>query len=247
MAMSVVYGTAFGGVISENRGGVVSVYVPDTLGNTIGLINSAGTLTDRWTYWPFGETNARTGTNATPLTFLGIIGYFQDVASKLLYVRARHLRVDLARWLTVDPKWPNQRAYVYAGDRPAKYADPSGLWPWDACGIVDWGLASCSGEMDAQCTQACGRTCSPVLSCWKFAGSCDFNCVCGPPTANCIGSLGVGSSGHDCLGMCMEDLAQDCFGGTWQQMISCLAFATTVCVAICFALLSATANVGSRS
>src|SRR5580692_7372920 len=118
MAMSVVYSNFCGMVVSENRGGAVSDYVQDTLGSTIGLMDSAGALTDRWEYWPYGEVVSRTGTNPTPLTFLGVIGYFQDVLSKLFYVRARHLRPDLARWLTVDPKWLNDLAYAYAGNRP---------------------------------------------------------------------------------------------------------------------------------
>ncbi len=52
MAMSVVYSNAFGGIIAKNRGGVVSDYVQDPLGSTIGLMDSTGTLTDRWEYWP---------------------------------------------------------------------------------------------------------------------------------------------------------------------------------------------------
>jgi len=114
-------------VVSETRSGVESDYIGDPLGSTIGLMNSAGTMTDRWEYWPYGEVVSRTGTNATPLTFLGVIGYFQDILSKLFYVRARHLRVDLARWLTVDPLWPGQAAYTYVANMPAGKADPSGL------------------------------------------------------------------------------------------------------------------------
>lgn len=130
MAMSVVYGNAFGGIISENRGGTVSAYVPDPLGSTIGLMNSAGTLTDSWTYWPYGEVRTRSGSNATPFTFLGTLGYFLDTLNKLFYVRARFLRPDLARWLTVDLMWPCQRSqYAYVRDMPVKMRDPSGLAP----------------------------------------------------------------------------------------------------------------------
>jgi hypothetical protein len=106
MAMPVVYSNFCGRVVSETRGGVESDYVSDPLGSTIGLMNSAGTMTDRWEYWPYGEVVSRSGSNPTPLTFLGVIGYFRDVLDKLLYVPARHLRADLARWLTVDALWP---------------------------------------------------------------------------------------------------------------------------------------------
>ena len=119
-------------VVSETRNGVESDYVCDTLGSTIGLLNSAGTMTDRWEYWPYGEVISHTGTSVTPLTFLGVTGYFQDVLNKLTYVRARHLRVDQTRWLTVDPMWPVQLPYTYVGNVPVAKSDPSGLSP--ACG-----------------------------------------------------------------------------------------------------------------
>lgn len=127
MAMSVVYSNFCGMVVSETRGGVVSDYVSDPLGSTIGLMNSSGTMTDRWEYWPWGEVASRTGTSVTPLTFLGVLGYFKDVLDKLFYVRARHLRVDLARWLTSDPLWPSEAAYEYVENNPEVIADPSGL------------------------------------------------------------------------------------------------------------------------
>lgn len=125
-------------VVSETRGGVESDYISDPLGSTIGLMNSSGTMTDRWEYWPYGEVVSRTGTSVTPLTFLGVIGYFQDVLSKLFYVRARHLRADLARWLTVDQFWPSQEPYSYTDCDPLTKSDPSGLGGWFPHGPGNW-------------------------------------------------------------------------------------------------------------
>src|SRR5580700_1431914 len=127
MALSVVYSNFCGRVVSETRGGVESDYISDPLGSTIGLMDSAGTMTDRWEYWPYGEVVSRTGSNATSLTFLGVLGYFQDILSELFYVRARHLRVDLVRWLTVDRIWPDQQPYGYANNSPTSMSDSSGL------------------------------------------------------------------------------------------------------------------------
>ena len=67
-----------------------------------------------------------------------MLGYFQDIASKLSYVRARFLRTDLARWLTVDPLWPSQPSYTYVVDQPTVYTDPTGLWKTQA----DFGVCS---------------------------------------------------------------------------------------------------------
>ena len=129
MAMSVVYSNFCGMVVSETRGGVESDYVHDTLGSTIGLMDNTGTLTDRWEYWPYGEVVSHTGSNPTPLTFLGVIGYFKDVLDKLYYVRARHLRTDLGRWLSSDPTWPSEPAFAYVNNSPTTLTDPSGLKP----------------------------------------------------------------------------------------------------------------------
>ena len=150
MAMSVVYSNAFGGVFAENRGGVVSIYVPDTQGSTIGLVSSSGVLTDRWVYWPYGEVASRSGTNVTPLTWLGTLGYFLDALPKLFYVRARHLRADLARWLTVDPLWPEQPAYSYCGGKPSWVTDPSGLQKK----ILPW-VPPCNSLQDTICYVQC--------------------------------------------------------------------------------------------
>jgi RHS repeat-associated protein len=128
MAMSVVYSNFCGMVVSETRGGVESDYVSDPLGSTVGLMNSVGTMTDRWEYWPYGEVISHTGSSTTPLTFLGVLGYFKDILDKFFYVRARHLRVDLARWLTVDPLWPIEPPYSYVRNSPVNSIDPTGLW-----------------------------------------------------------------------------------------------------------------------
>jgi len=139
MAMSVVYSNAFGGIIAENRGGAVSTYLRDTLGSTIGLMNSAGSLTDRWEYWLYGEIIKHSGSSATPFTFLGVVGYFVDLAVGLYYVRMRHLSASLGRWLTVDPQWPSQQAYGYCASQPCTCIDPSGE---DFC---ETGYAYCQG------------------------------------------------------------------------------------------------------
>ena len=180
MAMSVVYSNAFGGVFAENRGGVVSIYVPDTQGSAIGLVSSSGVLTDRWVYWPYGEVAQRTGTNVTPLTWLGTLGYYLDQVSKLFYVRARHLRADLARWLTVNPLWPRQQAYPYVGCAPALSVDPTGQKKCIACALL---LGQLPSDSDA----------GPLLICLQKNGSTPSG------IRGCLDEYGTGVNGWDLL------------------------------------------------
>jgi RHS repeat-associated protein len=125
--MSATYLTMNGMIVHENRSGVQRDYVPDTQGSTAALVDNTQTLTDQWEYWPYGEVSAKTGTSATPFSFVGTLGYFSDHIDKLSYVRARNLRVDLCRWLTIDPQWPEELSYVYVADQPSSRKDPTGL------------------------------------------------------------------------------------------------------------------------
>jgi RHS repeat-associated protein len=129
MPMSVAYTTIDGEIVSESRGGVTRAYVPDTNGNTAALLDESGNITDTYSYWPFGEIRNHVGTSQTPFTYGGTLGYYLDLLNYFLYIRARYLRQALARWQTVDPLWPQQRAYAYCFANPLIYVDPRGDEP----------------------------------------------------------------------------------------------------------------------
>jgi RHS repeat-associated protein len=125
MPMSVVYATVNGRLVQENRGGVVTRYVPDTLGSVIQTRDAAGNQSSSTTYWPFGEVRASSGNNPSPWGFCGTWGYFKDATARF-YVRARILRADLSKWMTVDPLWPDEDPYTYARGNPTNSVDESG-------------------------------------------------------------------------------------------------------------------------
>ena len=149
MAMAVTYSTFGGRIVSENRGGTQRDYVSDSLGNTVALMDGTG-KTDTWEYWPYGEIASRTGTNVTPFTFIGVLGYFKDVLDKLIYVRARHLRVNLARWQTVDPLWPSEKTYIYVDGKAVYASDSKGLQSSSRSGLPGGGAT-----IDDPCFRAC--------------------------------------------------------------------------------------------
>jgi RHS repeat-associated protein len=128
--MAVVnYTTVNGRILHEDRGGVKTLFMPDTLGNVIETRNmDTGAQTSSTTYWPYGEVRTQTGTNPSPFGFCGVWGYYTQ-AGQPTYVRARYYRPHLGRWQTVDPLWPSQCAYSYSAANPISVTDPTGQEP----------------------------------------------------------------------------------------------------------------------
>lgn len=131
MAMKVRYTVVDGEVLSELRGGVKRDYVPDPLGSTVALLDSTQTITDTFSYWPYGESAGRTGTTPTPFQFVGSFGYYQDGTARN-YVRARNLDKTKGRWITEDYFKEivfDQNAYLYTGINPVSDVDILGFKP----------------------------------------------------------------------------------------------------------------------
>ena len=194
MPMSVTYATINGEIVSENRGGVIRYYVPDTNGNTIALLDESGNVTDTYEYWPFGEIRSHVGPSTTPFTFGGVLGCYSDSWGGI-YMRAREFVPKLARWLTVDPLWPWQLPYVYAGNSPVTQNDPTGM---AACNPVldDFGWIATQvpipshfvlGSTVASYEHPCGP--ADVIACQRKCASL------GLPYGGLSGSVGIGSNG----------------------------------------------------
>lgn len=122
------YFTVEGEILGEDRAGTKRDYVPDPLGSVRALLNSSQSQTDTYSYWPYGETQASTGSSANPMRFIGSLGGRHDHANRS-YFRVRELEKRCSRWLTVDPLWPRSRAYDLAWGNPVSYADPTGMDP----------------------------------------------------------------------------------------------------------------------
>jgi RHS repeat-associated protein len=125
MPMKAIVTNMGGRIVAEERGGTRRLMQHDAMGNVISLINDAGVVTDTYEYWSYGEIRTQTGSSTNPWKFGGAWGYYTDATGRQ-YVRARTLRNDLGRWITVDPLWPSEPAYGYAGNSPLVNVDPSG-------------------------------------------------------------------------------------------------------------------------
>ena len=74
---TVRYSVLEGEIIAEKRAGVRKLYVPDSLGSTVALLDNTQTQTDTFSYWPYGENRTRTGKSSTPFQFVGTEGYYR--------------------------------------------------------------------------------------------------------------------------------------------------------------------------
>jgi RHS repeat-associated protein len=103
-------------------------YVPlvDALGSTVALANSAGVLSTRYTYDPFGNTIVAGTGSSNPSQFTGR----ESDPSGLYFQRARYYSPALHRFISGDPAGLRGgiNLYQYAESDPVDLSDPLGLW-----------------------------------------------------------------------------------------------------------------------
>jgi len=128
-----------GGPLSLRRSGQSRFALPDLQGNVRQLTDSTQTVTDTLTTDAFGVQKASSGSTVNPYKAFGGWGYFTDTPSRL-YVRLRHLRVDLGGWLSRDPAegpW-NRRVNIYSIVDPINHIDPSGAIQIKPAKVPEW-------------------------------------------------------------------------------------------------------------
>ena len=97
------------------------VFLTDALGSTIALTDLTGAIQTTYTYDPFGNVTIGGASNANPYQFTGR----ENDRTGLYYYRARYYSPALQRFISPDPA-ETEPSYVYAGNDPVMYGDPSG-------------------------------------------------------------------------------------------------------------------------
>jgi len=146
-----VYGP--GGVPLEQVSGTTVLWLHhDQLGSTRLITDSTGTTQATYTFDPYGNLAASTGTVTNPFRFTG---QYQDPESGLYYLRARYYDPATAQFISRDPAVALTRSpYAYVAGNPLNAIDPTGL-AWDAPG------GFCI-KLPFQDNSHCGTVLSPV-------------------------------------------------------------------------------------
>ena len=117
----------------------VLYYHQDQLGSTRALTDSGGNVVATYSYDPYGNLTATTGTESNPFLFAG---QFLDSESGLYYMRSRYYDPTVGQFLTRDPLQPETHlGYGYAADSPTNFTDPTGLDcgnPGELWGLWQW-------------------------------------------------------------------------------------------------------------
>jgi RHS repeat-associated protein len=127
------------------RSSTTSFYNADGLGSVTSVSNTAGSLTQTYTFDSFGKTTNSTGSLTNPFQYTA---RELDPESNLYYVRARYFDAATGRFISEDPIQLNGglNFYVYVRNNPANRRDPKGLKPHESPDPF-WPLSWCECEL----------------------------------------------------------------------------------------------------
>jgi RHS repeat-associated protein len=116
------------GVVDEPlamlRGGATSYYHPDGTGSVTSLSNATGSVIQTYGYDSFGKQTNSSGSVTNPFQYTA---RENDPETGLYYYRARYYDPLVGRFLGEDPSNVGGGQYVYVGNSPTNWVDPSGL------------------------------------------------------------------------------------------------------------------------
>jgi RHS repeat-associated protein len=144
---------ANGNMIGWRQGSSSYYYLYDNMGSVVAVINSSGTVEDRYSYTPYGNQTTISSSVTNSIGFQG----GNEEASGLIKFGARYYNPTTAAWTQPDPTGQNP-GYLFDEDDPINETDPSG---GNVCKSI-FGHIGLGG--------ACKAVTSPVASCVAFVG-----------------------------------------------------------------------------
>ena len=132
-----VYGST--GLIGFIKDNVFYLVVSDRQGSTRALINQDGSLEQAYTYLPFGGFMDVPTEIETFMTYL-YTSQEWDTETKLYNYKARFYDPQMGRFFTTDAAGEFASPYIYCGNNPIMFTDPSGNMSGEQWGGVAVGV-----------------------------------------------------------------------------------------------------------
>jgi RHS repeat-associated protein len=142
---------------SHVEGSGTTAMIPDLLGSTVGLVNSAGAIATGYQYSPFGQTTTSGASSTNPIQYTGR----EMDPTGLYFMRARYYNPIAQRFISQDPiglsgGQPNLYAYVF--NQPTNWTDPLGLLGGSVGADNTAGVDDCAGAGCPHVVPAVGQT-----------------------------------------------------------------------------------------
>ena len=109
------------GRVSDNKG---NYYIYNAHGDVTGLTDSAGNMVREYEYGAFGMEVSKDKNDTNPFRYCG---EYYDNETESIYLRARNYDPGMGRFTSEDPARDGLNWYVYCGNNPVMFKDPSGL------------------------------------------------------------------------------------------------------------------------
>jgi RHS repeat-associated protein len=117
------------GALVGIRGTNRSYYLFDGRGSVVAVTSSSGSVTNSYTYDPFGVTTETKALLTNVFNPWRYAGQYQDTTTGLYKMGARYYQPELGRWTQPDPSGQEANPYLYVAGNPVNFVDPSGLLP----------------------------------------------------------------------------------------------------------------------
>lgn len=187
-------------IVSENRNGIVQSYFYDENGSVLGIVyggenyyfrknfrgdvlailTASGEVVVEYSYDPWGNILAVTGTLASTLGAdnpFRYRGYYYDTESCFYYLNSRYYDAKVCRFVNADEPeiidGANEHIlennlYAYCFNNPVNFKDDSGYWPsWAKKLVAAVAIVSCAVAVVAATVVTCGAA-APALAAVGF-------------------------------------------------------------------------------